>query len=258
VALKKKPGLSASATKDFIGCPRKYRYRHVDKIDTGGAKNLVLGNCFHEALEFNYAQKVSSGEDRPAEEVVQRFRDRWMAQADTIEDFGPHETIGSVLDLGCRMVTVHHREIAPTVTPLFVEKSFRISLGEGFPFDLTGRWDLIDADSIVIDNKSYGKAPKQEWVDRDLQMDIYSLAYRLQFKECENGLRIDAVTKWRHPQVVQVYTHRTNEDAAWLLGQLEGVAKAILAGIDYPIRDSNLCSPLYCGYWDRCKKERSY
>lgn len=252
---KKKPGLSASRVKCYIQCGRKHRYQYVDKLDCAKGVALPFGNIFHEALELNYAQKVSSEKDLPVEEVTQRFRDRFPdAAAEAVLD--PGQTIESLVELGVKMLTVHHCEIAPTVLPLFVEKSFRISLGESFPFDLTGKWDLVDTNSIIVDNKSYKSPPKQEWIDRDLQLDIYSLAYRLMFKECENGLRIDAVTKTFSPRVIQVFTARTNEDAAWLLKQLEGVAKAILKGVDFPNRDSALCKPQYCGYWDICRNER--
>lgn len=253
----KKPTLTKSKMETFINCPRRYRYEYVDKIKCQKGVALVFGSCFHEALELNYAQKVSSEQDLPLEEVVQHFRDRFAEQVpDAVLPAGVTE--GWYTDVGCRMVALHHQEIAPTVTPLFVEKSFRVSLGDDFPFDLSGRWDLVDVDAIIVDNKSYKRPPKQEWVDKDFQMSLYSLAYRLMFNECENGLRIDAVTKQLAPRVVQVWTKRTNDDAAWIIGQIEGIAKAILAGTDYPRDDSNLCSPLYCPYWDRCKKERRY
>jgi hypothetical protein len=254
----KKPTLTSSKMKTFTGCPRRYRYEYVDRIQVAKGVALVFGSCFHEALELNYAQKVSTETDLPVEEVVEKFRDRFTDQAPDAE-LPAGETVGRLLDLGCKMVATHHQKIAPTVMPLYVEKPFRVSLGEEFPFDLSGRWDLVDVDAIIVDNKSYKSAPKQEWVDTDIQMSTYSLAYRLQFNECENGLRIDAVTKSRTPQVVQCYTRRTNDDAAWLIGQIEGIAKAILAGTDYPRDDgNNLCTPVYCPYWQRCKKERRY
>lgn len=254
--MKKKPTLTASKMKTYLQCGRKYRYEYVEKAPCKKGVALSFGNAFHDAIELNYAQKVTSGEDLPFEQLEARFRDKFPALADGAV-LEPGQTIEKLTELGVRMLVVHHGEIAPTVRPLFVEKSFEISLGEAFPFDLTGKWDLVTQDGVVVDNKSYKNAPKQEWVDRDLQLDVYSLAYRLTQGEVENGLRIDAVTKARQPRVVQVFTRRTNEDAAWLLRQIEEVAKGIQAGVFIPNRDNNLCKPQYCGYWERCRKERS-
>jgi hypothetical protein len=254
--MKKKPTLTASKMKTYLQCGRKYRYTYVNKFDCPNSVSLPFGNAFHDALEYNYAQKVSTEKDLPIEDVCDRFREVFprVAEGAVLE---PGQSIETLTDLGVRMLVVHHGQIAPTVRPLFVERSFRISLGEAFPFDLSGKWDLIDQDGLIIDNKSYKSEPKQEWVDRDLQLDVYSLAYRLLMGECENGLRIDAVTKARSPRVVQVFTTRNNEDASWLLRQIEEVAKGIQAGVFYPNRDSNLCKPEYCGHWERCRKERS-
>jgi hypothetical protein len=224
-----------------------------------GTGALVLGNHFHKAIEFNYAQKIRTGEDLPVEKVTDYFLKRFepAINADDVQ-LDPTEDPDQLIDLGYRMLKTHHKFIAHTVQPLFVEKNFRCSLGEEFPFDLTGRWDLIETDYVIVDNKTYGRPPKQEWLDRDLQMSVYSLAFRLTFGEIEAGLRIDAVTKAKSPRVLRLYTQRTDDDAQWLLGQIESVAAAILKGVDYPRNDSPLCSPQYCGYWNLCKVERRY
>ncbi|MCK4856965.1 MAG: PD-(D/E)XK nuclease family protein [candidate division Zixibacteria bacterium] len=243
----------------FLQCTRKHRYQYVDKIKTMSTGALVLGNHFHKGLELNYAQKIRTEKDLPVEKITDYFRKTFgrAINADNVQ-LDPTETVEGLTELGCRMLETHHKFIAHTVQPLFVEKNFRCSLGEGFPFDLTGRWDLIDIGYVIVDNKTYGRPPKQEWLDRDLQMSVYSLAFRLTFGEIEAGLRIDAVTKAKTPRVLRLYTHRTDNDAKWLLGQIECVAAAILKGVDYPQNDSPLCSPQYCGYWNLCKVERRY
>jgi hypothetical protein len=135
-----------------------------------------------------------------------------------------------------------------------VEEEFRVSLGQDFPFDLLGYWDVVDNQGVIIDNKSYSKSPTQESVNSDLQLSLYSLAYRVKTGQIEKGLRIDSVVKNKTPKVVQIETSRTNSDCQWLLGLIESVAKSIRSGIFYPNPTGYLCSPKWCGYWGLCRK----
>ena len=134
-------------------------------------------------------------------------------------------------------------------------RSASLDLGDEFPFDLMGVWDLIERDGTIVDNKAYSKTPSQADLDKDLQFTAYSLAYRATKESIEPGLRMDAVIKNKKPKAVQLTTSRTNDDCRWFLGLVEQVASAIHAGNFYPNPNGWHCSPKFCGYWDRCRSK---
>jgi hypothetical protein len=242
----------------YLHCPRQYHYRYVQGIRTPSSGAAIQGRVWHDTLERNYRQKVSSHADLPLEALQEFFAERFD-EALKIEEIALErgEDLGAIRDQGLAIVAAHHLAIAPKVHPLFVEKSFRVPLGADFPYELTGVWDLIEQDCTIADGKAYSKAPSQFDLDRDLQLGLYSLAYRLSFGEIEKGLRVDAVIKTGEPKAVQLPTRRTNRDCRWLLGLIEDVAQAIDRGTWFPNPTGWWCGPKYCGFHDRCKESNN-
>ncbi len=248
-----KKALSFTQLNTYLRCPRQYHYRYVLGIRTPPSGSMVQSRIWHETVERNYRQKITSHEDLPLEDLQAFYAERFD-EALKVEDvaFDADESAGALKDEGLAIVAAHHREIAPAVQPLFVEKPFRVSLGTDFPYELVGVWDLVEQDGTVCDNKAYSKAPSQQELDRDLQLTVYSLAYRAAFGEVEKGLRVDAVLKYKTPKAVQLTTRRTNEDCRWLLGLIEEVARAIDQNVFFPNPNGWHCSPKWCGHWERC------
>ena len=255
--MKNKNHLSFSQINMFLRCPKQYEYRYMEGLRIPPAGAMVMGKAWHRTLERNYKQKIESHEDRPLGEMKEYFAycfDGETSSQDVVYDEG--EGPGELKDMGILVTIAHHERIAPAVQPATVEEKFEVSLGEGFPYDLVGIFDLIDAAGIVIDNKSYARTPSQEDVNKDLQLSTYALGYRIKNARSETGLRMDAVIKTKKPKAVQLKTERTNDECRWLLGLIEKVAAAIEAGIFYPNPTGWHCSEKMCGYWTRCK-ERS-
>lgn len=246
--------LSATQIGMFLRCGRQYEFRYIQGIKRPPNGAMFQGRVWHKAIERNYAQKVSSGTDLSLSDMKEFFAAEYEKGLQHEEVNFEGENAGTIKDEGMLITSTHHQTIAPKVRPILVEEEFRVSLGQDFPFDLLGYWDVVDDHGVIIDNKSYSKSPTQESVDTDLQLSLYSLAYRIKTGQIERGLRIDSVVKNKTPKVVQVETSRTNSDCQWLLGLIEGVAKAIRSGIFYPNPTGYLCSPKWCGYWGLCRK----
>jgi CRISPR/Cas system-associated exonuclease Cas4 (RecB family) len=62
----------------FEQCPRKYKYRYVDEIETEMRESIeaFLGKRVHEALEKVYRDAQKSRTSSP-EEVAEFFNSRW-------------------------------------------------------------------------------------------------------------------------------------------------------------------------------------
>ena len=245
--------LSYTQLNMFLRCPRQYHYRYVLGIRTPASGAMVQSRVWHQTVERNYRQKIASHNDLPLEDLQAFYAERFdeALRVDEVA-FESDESAGALKDEGLAIVAAHHREIAPAVQPLLVEKSFRVSLGADFPYELVGVWDLIEQDGTVCDNKAYAKTPRQQDLDRDLQFTIYSLAYRATFGEIEKGLRVDAVIKHQTPKAIQLPTRRTNRDCQWLLGLIEEVARAMDQQTFFPNPNGWHCAPRFCGFWDRC------
>lgn len=129
---------------------------------------MVQGRVWHETLECNYTQKVVTGRDLPLSEVRDYFADRFDEKLGGEEvAFEPGEKPGELKDQGVAIVAVHHKEIAPAVRPMLVEERFRVDLGDDFPYDLVGVWDLVERDGTIADGKALKRTPRQEDADKD-------------------------------------------------------------------------------------------
>jgi RecB family exonuclease len=252
-----KPHLSFTRIETFLRCPRKYRFRYVEKVRTPPSGATVLGRTWHKVLEQNYRQKIRSGQDLSLEAMEELFLDHFY-QALLHEEiaYHPWESPEKIKEQGLAVVAEHHRRISPHVHPQFVEERFVLSLGDDFPFDLAGVWDLIEQDGTIVDHKAYSErsVPTQEDLDKGLQFTAYALAYRAIHGKVEPRLRLDVVIKSKKPQAVQFHTKRTNDQCRWFLRLLEQVAQAIHAGSFYPNPADRFCGPLFCPYWERCMK----
>lgn len=248
-----KKHLSATQLSMFLRCPKQFDYRYIQglKIPPSGA--MIQSKVWHRTVEENYRQKIRSEKDLPINHMTEFYAAEYE-QALKAEEiaFDLDEDPARLKDQGIAITTAHHELIAPTVQPALVEEKFTISLGDDFPYDLVGVWDLVDKDGVIADNKAYGRTPSQEDVDKDVQLGIYALGYRVSRGKIEKGLRLDAVIKNKQPKPVQIATTRTNGECRFLLGLIEHVARAIQAGVCYPNPNGWHCSPVRCGYWSRC------
>lgn len=245
--------LSSTQLNMFLRCPRQYEYRYVHGLKVPPSGAMVQSRVWHKAVERNYRQKIRSERDLSLGEMQEFFVaqfDTELAREEVI--FEPGEKAGKLKDQGTAIVAAHHKAIAPDVRPLLVEERFTVNLGDDFPFELTGVWDVVERDGTIADNKAYRKPPYQEDLDKDIQFTLYVLAFRATRGEIEPGLRMDAIIKTKNPKALQLHTRRTNEDCRWLLGLIEQVGKAITSGNFYPNPNGRHCSPRFCGYWDRC------
>jgi putative RecB family exonuclease len=250
-----KPHLSFSQINMFLRCPKQYEYRYIlgKKIPPSGA--MAQSSAWHSAVQVNYEQKIGTSEDLPEEEALSIFSDEFDRRFNEEEvRLEPEENVGKLKDQGVDITRTYHSVIAPTVDPRWVEKEFRVSLGDEFPYDLLGYWDCVETDGVIVDSKAYKKTPTQFDLDKDLQFTTYSAAYRISEQVTETGMRMDIMVKNKKPKAVQLYTTRTNEQIKWYFSLVEKVVMAIKAGNFFPNPSGWHCSPKFCGYWSNCMR----
>jgi len=250
-----KKRLSYTHISTYLKCPRQYKFKYIDKIKVPKSGTLFQSIVMHDTIAQNYSQKINTKKDLSVNKLKEIYTSDYdeTLKRENIDFNGKDPETIKAQALG--LLEVYHKVIAPQVQPLYVEKWFTVSLGDDFPYVFSGRWDVIDENGIIIDNKAAGKTPSQKDIDKDLQLTGYALAYRLMFSEIEKELRIDAMIKLKTPKAVQIVTKRDNDDCQWFLGLVENIAFAIDREAFYPNPNGWHCGEDYCDYWDRCRSK---
>lgn len=204
--------ISASQIEMFLGCPMCFKRIYVGKADREPPSiYLAWGGAMHEALEYNYRQKITSKKDLPVDEVVEYFENSFTRQLKTCpaEEW---KMAGLLQMQGEEMVRLYMSTQAPDIQPVSVEHEFMLDLGEGLV--INGFIDLIDDRGFIHDYKTCSKSTLEKWsqsyVDRMVQLTMYSIAYRKDFKKPEAGLCIDLLKRLKTgPQIGKLVTTRT-------------------------------------------------
>ncbi len=250
-----KPHISVSQLSTFRTCPRKWHYHYIEQLPTVTNDNLAIGVAMHAGIEHNLRQKIDSGRDCPVDDskqaALESLKSSIAGGYNSKDGMSPADLEREVLYL----VDAHHRLVAPSIHPLYVEREFRLSLGDDFPVDILGYIDCITRDDWILDNKSWGRAKSQSYADKDMQPTAYCFAFRSMFGRIEKGFRFDAIIKKSY-RYEPIETHRDNLQIRWWLRQVEQIVESMQQKSSWPNEDTFLCSPIYCDYWSRCQEER--
>ena len=243
--------LRQSQINTFLKCSRQWYYRYALGIVSPPGAAMSFGSSAHRAVETNYKQKIDTGVDLPAADVVEIFREDFRGREKETA-WAPGEDPGALADLGVKAVGLYQIEVAPTVQPLMVEKEFE-STFSNTPLILQGRIDLVDDNDVLRDMKTTGKSPSAGEADRSLQLSLYGVGYKAISGEYPKGYQLDHIVKTKTPKIVCNRTTRTEADIARALAVVGLVDRAITSGI-FPPADPNhwVCSEKWCGYWNRC------
>jgi CRISPR/Cas system-associated exonuclease Cas4 (RecB family) len=241
--------LSATKINKFLRCQRSYEDHYLRGNKGEPTQALTLGSICHQAVALGFEFKKDSGKDIDLEEkfkLIDELFDEDRERGTTHYT----DSFENVVREAKELVMVHDQDISRKVKPFLIERPFSVNVGD---HTLVGVWDLITEDSWIVDYKTYKKTPSQSELDKDLQLGLYSLAYRLEFGEIEKGLRLDCSVKTRVKKTAQLCTSRTNEELEWLIKFIDQVAQQMEAGVYVPNNTGWWCSPQYCSAWDSCQ-----
>ena len=253
-----------SQVRTFLMCGERYRRRNVegDIIPPGVA--LILGRSVHVGAERTLRTKLETGELPAAEAASEAARDEihqiwqdgdYLLKPEELVENDADGWRDRLVDDAVRLVDLHHREVAPEIDVLRVEREWLVSIPR-YDFDLAGKIDVEEPDAIR-DLKTIGKSPSAGDVDQDDQLTTYWIARGVLDKEWVSEVRKDYLVKTKTPKHVQQVGHREQEDVAPFLRMIQEVAECIGAGRFPPTDRSNWwCGPKWCGYYDSCRYRR--
>lgn len=249
------PVFSNSRLGTFEQCPLKYKYQYIDKIKVEVAKTVeaFMGSRVHEALEKLYRdlnlQKLNS-----LEELLAYYNDQWAKNwTDDVKIVRKDYMAENYRKTGEKCIADYYNRYVP-----FSERVLGIETVEYVNLDPEGeyKWNVRmdrldytgDGRCEIHDYKTAGALPKQEHMDEDRQLALYSLWVKQNFKDAE---KVDLV--WHYLVFDrQLLSTRTGEQLEKLREEtLEAVKKAVSAK-EFPANESNLCS--WCEYQFMCPK----
>lgn len=243
--------ISASQLGQFLFCPLSYRFLYVDGVSkTPGNEYMLYGTAFHEALAHNFRQKITSKVDLPVDEVIETFRQSFKNGLKDIVTMGDTQTI---IMTGENALHAYMSEIAPTIRPQAVEYKFELQLSN-YPIKILGYIDLITDDDIIIDHKTVGKSTMAKWTqaeaDRNLQLTLYSAAFRKENQRAERGLRFDILPRDNKPKFKHISTTRTEDQIHSVLSLASQIEQIVQLGVFFP----NLNNCQNCDFRKTCPK----
>ncbi len=245
---------TASRLKDYLQCPLKYRFAHIDKIkkDTEGIE-AFMGTCVHNALEKMLFLNKEYDREPAYELAEQLYLKAWdelyhpevvIRKPDlTPEDYKRrglmmlrnYFEIEAEQDFGCL---------------LDIEKRLRFDLGEN---KIGGKIDRLHRDGgtiHIIDYKTSKDPMSQEDADSDRQLGLYELGIRQEFPD------VQAVElHWYMLGHKEVVTSIRDEEARRQLAErICRIAEEIEGTNEFRPSEGSLCG--WCEYTEECADEK--
>jgi len=220
---------------------------------------LVRGAGTHKGVEVNMRNKLDEGKPMPLENVldvtrdavISRIEENGLRLTEEEESRGLKVITGEAVDQAVSLSALHYTDVAPEIEPIAVEKEWELNIGEEDK-SLKGRIDIETAKGIR-DTKTSGKMPPKGSADKDDQLTMYTLVYRILNKKMPEEIILDYLVKSKELKTARLDTTRTVARLEAFLLRIETAFKLMESGIYMPCDRSNWwCDPRWCGYYDEC------
>ena len=249
--------LSFSSLNAWALCPERWRraYLEGERLPPGIAAHR--GKGLHKSAEYNFMQKITSGEDEPLSVLQDVARDSFMDSARS-GTFVPlkekpsfKKDMAKALDLAVKVMTKAYREsLAPNVQPALVEKKITLDLPP-LPVPFTCILDVYTNDRWWLDIKSSGKKWPEAKGMTDLQATVNWALLKAHLGEEPVKMSYEIFTPATH-QSLEVT--RGMADVHALIQRSQSMLACIQAGNFGPCDPNSwVCSPKWCGYFWTCK-----
>lgn len=245
--------LSYSSISTYLLCPRSWRYRYIDKVETPVSPALVFGSAFHDALEAYVKDKESP--------LAHHWNTAWKAQTES-RDVSWDKEPAAYDVLGIAMFSKEETvQVVDAIKPLMINDypmiEERVELRvPGVPVPVIGFIDVIEKDGIPADFKTSARSWTQKRADDELQPTFYLAALNQLGFEMNPDLmfRYYVFVKNAKKPALQIWeTQRTAADLFWLFGLVRDVWGGIAREVFPPNPTTWKCSPKWCEYWDSCR-----
>jgi hypothetical protein len=217
--------LSVSSLNLFERCPESWRRKYIEHQYEPPSGKMLLGGAAGAAEAQHYGLQIERGEGLVIEDVLDEFSAQLDDRASREEVDWQGEQPGALKDSGVGALRIYHAAIAPTVTPVSVEREFSLSW-EGAPFTLTGYLDLEDSGGAVCDLKMSKQRWSEDKARAELQPTVYLAARRAEGNPAPE-FQYHTMIRTAQPKAEVVPTIRTERQLDLLTTRIFSIAREI-------------------------------
>lgn len=245
---------SYSKLNTFEQCSLKYKYKYIDRIIPEIEKTIEthLGKTVHTTLEWLYTQVIKN-KIPTIDEVIAYYSTTWE------ENYKPEIliirkelTAKEYFNNGIKFLLEYYTKHYPfDDNTLELEKRIMINLDELGEYKLQGFIDRLvhnlEKDEYEIhDYKTANNLPRQEQIDNDKQLALYSIAIKELF-----GQEKKVILIWHYlAHNTKICSQRSNEQLQQLKEDTISLIKQIESTIEFPANKTILCD--WCEYKNIC------
>lgn len=229
--------LSYSRLSAFINCGFLYKLKYVHRIPSRPKPHLGFGRILHSTLNRFYNLNF----DAPSlNDLLRIYRESWRTGADA-----PSKSYDRGLHILRRYYELNIEHYHKAV---YIEQPFEIPIIPIGYHTLAGRFDRVDRidnDTYeIIDYKVARHVPPQSEVDSNLQLGIYSLAFRL-----TTG-KLPILSFYYLPENAKVTSRRTDRELTRIRSGLDSIVSKLMSGEHFEPHEGMECK--WCDYKQYC------
>ena len=242
---------SNSKLSTFDQCKYKFRLQYIERIKTDvQCIEAFMGSLVHDTLEKLYKDLQSgklNSKDELLEYYLRRWKQSWKDNILVVKEYANPEMYQNI---GVECLLNYYDRYHPfdQLKIIGVETNEKLGLSGGDKYYV--KIDRLAADDLgnyyVIDYKTNSSLKRQEELDRDKQLAMYSIWVRENYPEAK-----DVKLVWNFLAFNEEFSSsRTAEDLVNLKLEIEDKIKEIESCNEFPTNKSKLCD--YCGYKSMC------
>lgn len=259
----KKKHYSPSQFEEYVTCPRKYRFKRIDKIEEkSDPKNLNLefGSSIHATIEHFYKNYINT---QVSSSVLKKFfDDHFIETLRNNRKFvsGNMSEINALKDLGIHFLTEYCKTLARKRELIMSEQTLYYDLN-GVPVEnkidvvFKGDEDFFDLIPVVIEDVKTSSKP---YTENDILLGLQTKSYAYAFETNHPKYKVQGVQYTvliKSTGKIQVVYMPLLED--WkedFLSQVNDISRGIESGIfpKNPIPRNFKCN--YCPFFEHCWK----
>lgn len=249
------PIYSHSRLSTFEECPKKFKFKYLDKIRPPIEKTMEthLGKVVHESLEWLYSQVKDKNYIPSLDEVLIYYKRKWEhSWDDAIKNVKKRYTKKDYYNQGVEYLINYYMKHKPfDDNTIDVEKKIIIELDKDGRYKIQGFIDrlvynLENQEYEIHDYKTSSRLPKLEDVENDRQLALYSIAIKENFGHDKNVKLVWHYLAYNR----KIKSQRTNPQLDKLKQDTINLIREIESTENFPTRISRLCD--WCEYKPIC------
>ena len=252
---------SHSALDTFQTCPRRFKFKHLDKVDVPSRETADqrLGNAVHRQLQTAY-QWAFDGKLITLDQMLDRFNSEWNTpEARKVEVLQEHMTVDDYITIGRTMLSRYYEKFQPFKDGVLLGAELNLSFSlPGTRFQFRGfvdrLWRRPDNVVEIWDYKTGNTLPKGPGDPAfRRQMALYQIGVQAMYPDFTD---IELVQYYlKHGELIRSKLREDELDELVEQFRQEVHASIEAERLDnFPAVESGLC--IFCEYFQLCPAKR--